>query len=92
MQGIKLKSFELTVLLQFYFHSMDIKTYPRNTSVINHPDIFAFWNGKNKLLVHFENIDQYEKAFDKLINLGLIKDWGSFQHLTSKGVEYIETL
>ena len=92
MQGIKLKSYELMLLLQFYFHSMDIVTHPRNIQAASHPGIYAFWDGKNKLLQHFRNNDKYEKTFNKLVNLGFIKDWGTFQHLTYKGIEYIEKL
>ena len=80
------------LLLQFYFHSMNTITYPRNMQAASHPGIYAFWDGKTKLFQYFKNNDKYEKTFDKLVNLELIKDWGTFQHLTYKGIEYIERL
>ena len=92
MQGIKLKSYELMLLLQFYFHSMNTITYARNMQATNHPEIYAFWDGKNKLRQYFKDNNKYEKTFNKLVNLGFIKDWGTFQHLTYKSIEYIKKL
>ena len=92
MLDTRLKSYEMMVLLQFYFHSMDLRTYLNNRQSTSHPDIYAFWDGKNTCSNLCKDKNRYEKAFDKLVKFKFIKDWGSFQHLTYKGVNYINSL
>ncbi len=92
MKDTRLNSFECMVLLQFFFHSMDKKTYPENMQAVACPDIYAFINGREIVKKLFNNKEKYDKSFDKLVKLGLIMDWIDFQHITYDGLDYINKL
>tara|TARA_B100001250_G_C19353339_1_gene594352 strand:+ start:52 stop:330 length:279 start_codon:yes stop_codon:yes gene_type:complete len=92
MRGTRLKSFELMVLLQFFFNSLDKVSHPQNMQSSGDSEIYAFWDGRNIVKSQFKKKEKYEDTFDKLVKLGFIQDWGTFQHLTYKGINYINSL